>query len=1134
MSNNLVSQQLSILNGDMGQLEPTYVNVDSSVLNMRMGMMGSMSTDSATHQFPISNQQMQLVDQMSYIPGSQNLTVSNKHLGNMEPTLDNMGSQKLLPIQKDRETEASLNNLGSQKLYPNKRKAVVEPMFNNSVQQQISMPNKRAAHMEPHLSSPGSLHHSATNKKAMHLQSMSSASGSQNSPAPNKKMVRNESISNKSGTQRVQTPKGRTIQMEAQRKIRSESFESVRSKMRESLAAALALVHQNENKTPTQEKSSPNKVDITPSQPSEDSKLAESTSTPVDAAGVPENMHSKGTCSADKPKDGQNSFAEASTHEGVVNSPHTWKSSGQDSLYNTVLPDGDVSFTDNFFVKDELLQGNGLSWAWDMVIEVVEPKEVQAAKHVDVGEDGDEQMVRSPECLTFKNEAKEVQGVKHVDAGGDGGEKNLQSPENLAFKIEVELFKLFGGVNKKYKEKGRSLMFNLKDRNNPDLRERVMSGEISPEKLCSMTAEELASKELSEWRMAKAEELAQMIVLPDSDGDRRRLVKKTHKGEYQVEVEQDDSVSVEVSVGTTTFTQILPKDKETVAPSSSENKEVKDAKNVESEKGSLDNQDSSCSLTIPADGTDLMQGLIEDEFKDAEFLPPIVSLDEFMESLNSEPPFDNLAVDAGQTKPSSEKVKSETGDKVVVSNPASKDPGDTKLGKATKIDMKITELELDVKSSDHLVEQKHSTPDKISMAEHVWEGALQLQVSASVTVIGLFRSGEKTSTKEWASSLEIKGRVRLDAFEKFLQELPMSRSRAVMVVHFVLKPGSSEDDQASLREVVDSYVLDERLGFAEPTAGMELYLTPPHPKILEMLGKQLAKDQTEIIKSTDNGLIGVVVWRRAHISSTISPNSTSHHKHSSKKQQHLISRRQEKDTNVNVNMASRTPITFGQPPVRSGPTPINDADDDDIPPGFGPGAARDDDDLPEFNFSGNSTSSVPGRVSSQPSRLTSFNPHQMRELIQKYGQTGHSDNNPGTWQDKRGVGHGNQAWNNDNDDDDIPEWRPDVPQHQIPAPSLTVHSFHQPMHPHMVNQPLGSLAPHHLMSQQVGAQQPVAMPPTNMNINPSWQQGGRWARPQGFQPGSLGNVGQLYGTSVPGAGQPPGNWRQDAPRSRGF
>lgn len=42
-------------------------------------------------------------------------------------------------------------------------------------------------------------------------------------------------------------------------------------------------------------------------------------------------------------------------------------------------------------------------------------------------------------------------------------------------------------------------------------------------------------------------------------------------------------------------------------------------------------------------------------------------------------------------------------------------------------------------------------------------------------------SGETTSMKEWPNSLEVKGRVRIDAFEKFLQELPMSRSRAVMV-----------------------------------------------------------------------------------------------------------------------------------------------------------------------------------------------------------------------------------------------------------------------------------------------------------------------------------------------------------------
>ena len=48
-------------------------------------------------------------------------------------------------------------------------------------------------------------------------------------------------------------------------------------------------------------------------------------------------------------------------------------------------------------------------------------------------------------------------------------------------------------------------------------------------------------------------------------------------------------------------------------------------------------------------------------------------------------------------------------------------------------------------------------------------------------------SGEKTTTEEWPMLLEIKGRVRLDAFEKFVRELPNSRSRAVMVLFCYLQ-----------------------------------------------------------------------------------------------------------------------------------------------------------------------------------------------------------------------------------------------------------------------------------------------------------------------------------------------------------
>lgn len=42
-------------------------------------------------------------------------------------------------------------------------------------------------------------------------------------------------------------------------------------------------------------------------------------------------------------------------------------------------------------------------------------------------------------------------------------------------------------------------------------------------------------------------------------------------------------------------------------------------------------------------------------------------------------------------------------------------------------------------------------------------------------------SGEKAKTGEWPTMVEVKGRVRLSAFGKFVKELPLSRSRVLMV-----------------------------------------------------------------------------------------------------------------------------------------------------------------------------------------------------------------------------------------------------------------------------------------------------------------------------------------------------------------
>ncbi|GFS35368.1 hypothetical protein Acr_00g0039410 [Actinidia rufa] len=1053
MSNNLVSQTLSV---PTKQMNPISNELESSIPNVQMGMTGGMSYSPRLQHFEISKKQMGLMESSPNNLGLQNPSVLNKQMGSMEQQVSGPGLQQFLrPNQQVGDMEAMLSNMGSQKmLLPSKRTAVGEPIVRNSVAQQL-MSNKNVARVEAFTNATGMQQLPSPNKKTIVVHSNFSTPALQNLPASTKKMVRNESISGRSGAKQSQTPKNRTTQMEPSAKVQKESFESVRLKMRESLASALALVTQQQEKTSNEESISGNQ------QMQQGPQRTESTSMPADDADhVSENstdsLLSKESCSSGRANKGSSRSQCIFVNESIGESAQTWKGDGHLIQCNTVMPNEDVSFGDNFFVKDELLQGNGLAWALDLDVDVGEMKEIQIAKKP-------------------KLENENVGGVKEEQA--------VQSPKSMALRIEIELFKLFGDVNKKYKERGRSLLFNLKDRNNPELRERVMSGELPPERLCSMTAEELASKELSQWRIAKAEELAQMVVLPDSDVDIRRLVRKTHKGEFQVEVEQDDVVSVEVSVGTSALTRQESKNKDMEA-----HRSAKD--DVVSEKSSSGNQDLSCSLTIPNDGTDLLQGLMVDEFKDAEFLPPIVSLDEFMESLDSEPPFEILPMDGGKMISPSDKARSDLG---------SKDPvGATTPEKSDKVEVKFTDSDVKMKSEESSKEPKSSPPDTASKCKHVWEGELQLTISAVVTVVGFFKSGEKTSTKEWPSSLEIKGRVRLDAFEKFIQDLPMSRSRAVMVVRFVLKEGSLEDDRANLSEAVHSYVLDERLGFAEPAPGVELYLCPPHTKIVEMLSKHLSKDHPDALNSIDSGLIGIIVWRKPHLSSAISPNSSAHHRHSSKRQHVTPRKHHEKDPIMNANFASKQTV----PPTGD--------DDNDIPPGFGPAAARDEDDLPEFNFSGPTSSSLPKHFNS--TKMAPCRPvDQVRELIHKYGQSGSNVSS-------RNVGIRTQPWNNE--DDDIPEWQPQpLTQHHLPLQPPPVLNFQPPVMPQAVNQ------------LPVNMVQGFVAPP---------QGGGMWQQPPGYsglQPNNIATQpsgGQYYG--VPLVGQPPGIVRRQdaAPRSRGY
>ncbi|KAG2199926.1 transcription elongation factor S-II [Mucor mucedo] len=76
---------------------------------------------------------------------------------------------------------------------------------------------------------------------------------------------------------------------------------------------------------------------------------------------------------------------------------------------------------------------------------------------------------------------------------GSGADSDLLLKR--AISIEKTIYIEFGDINQDYKNKVRSLALNLKNKSNPGLRESVVSGELSIEKLCKMSVDAMASEE---------------------------------------------------------------------------------------------------------------------------------------------------------------------------------------------------------------------------------------------------------------------------------------------------------------------------------------------------------------------------------------------------------------------------------------------------------------------------------------------------------------------------------------------------------------------------------------------------------------------------------------------------------------
>lgn len=681
-------------------MEHVSHSMEFPVPGVRMVKVPNMPNLREPQHFSVSIDQMSLVEPLPYGSEFNTLMVSNNSYGHDQSTAGSMVSSSIWMSNQPVLDDATLLNSieGHAKFLPAKRKTEIEHALSSAVSQQVQLPSKCPAKLGADDGSLGSVQSSESQRKTGSVQHNPGSPGSQTHSALSKRKMHSEYIG-KSGLQRGRPAKKQTTQIAI--KSQPESSYTVRSKMRESLAAALALAFQNSGDVSTakKDKSEHSITHQMPGgrQPSESSSsMGGNVPHSVNEGVVP----SQGSAVVITTSDSQSVSSEIHPNRSNFSSGQT----SQDFQFNSILPEGDIQFSDSIFVKDDLLQGNGLSWEYNVNAQMEEGREAQ-------------------------NSDKPPSATEEANFHGRGDNVANLTPENLALEIEAELFKLFGGTNKKYKEKGRSLLFNLKDQKNPELRESIMSGEISPERLCSMSAEDLASKELSEWRIAKAEEMAQMVVLPDTEVDMRRLVRKTHKGEFQVDFEHYGGISDEVSSGSSMHGQ--PLFKKEIGNQSPPQSSSKDKENAASPEKASANQEFSDSLIIPTDGTDLMQGMMVDEFKDAAALPPIVSLDEFMESLNSEPPFENLSEDAVHKIPLAHEVSPKVGQGF---GRASISPKDAPSRKADNVQRYKADMTMKSSGPGQKV-----LPGSVLEVESIWEGILQLSISSYVTVRGLFQ-----------------------------------------------------------------------------------------------------------------------------------------------------------------------------------------------------------------------------------------------------------------------------------------------------------------------------------------------------------------------------------------------------------
>ncbi|MCJ1387658.1 hypothetical protein MMC18_000501 [Xylographa bjoerkii] len=411
------------------------------------------------------------------------------------------------------------------------------------------------------------------------------------------------------------------------------------------------------------------------------------------------------------------------------------------------------------------------------------------------------------------------QGVFKVPPG--------QSPDSfglrLGLAVEYAIYLYFWGHSEEpkpeYSGKLRMMLHNVKA--NPTLRDRLLTGALSPEKFSQMSSHDMASKELQEKTAEIIKEVEKQHMLIQEEGPR---IRRTHKGEEFVGDDTQHTTSTEPS-----FTNAAPRRRESMIDPAA----VNQPSPIPTSPGSPN------AVELPTDVFSSGAGMSPTNGRPLTVDTKAAPRTSLGAERKSSSAFNIQNVWSSVDSPDADKQRARQ-----FTHQPSRSMSDQITGPGVQADADIDHL---LKDEDPDDEEPYSPTDFDAEPGMAWRGNLSMLSVAGFRGSGRHVAGaDLSSVYPWTQLiphlLHIEGRIDVEKATQYLCGLQWSKTTDVSVISII--PNDNPVDQEQFDKLFDYFTERKRYGVISKSpvpAVRDVYLVPlemgtaKKPEFIELL-----------------------------------------------------------------------------------------------------------------------------------------------------------------------------------------------------------------------------------------------------------------------------------------------------------